>query len=294
MTNSDAPVNNEPDGKGHRLAIAGLLVGILGIAVSLFVPEVRCYVGLDKCSPIPWPTESNKTPDPGKIRFYDAEIDPNSVYPSAFRVLDKPPRVTLIQTSQYGQRHRAVEVTMTGLGISRAQITIKDPADKVILVSAEFVTVQPQMSLVFEIPSDERGDFTFVVHDTQTGLSSQSSIFLTEVELSPKATGVPIGNSPDLRIGTPTGRACDKQGAVVPIIGKQIRMEKTLLEARAPKWVKMALGTGAKDYSGVRDDWGNGYYAIIVKAEKCTGQSIPDFSAHIEGSDTFINFSVPN
>lgn len=292
-------VNSDPDGMGHRLAIIGIAITLLFGIAAFFVPEVRCTVGLDKCTPVPSPTQSRQPsseepPDPGKVRFYDAEIDPNSVYPSAFRILDKPPRVTLGRISQYGQRYRAVEVSLTNLGISRAQITIRDPANKVILVSAEFVTVQPQMSLIFEIPSSERGDFTFVARDTQTGLSSQSSIFLADEELSPKATGVPIGNSPNLQIGTPTGRACDKEGAVVPIIGKQIRMERSLLEARAPKWVKMDLGSWTKDYSGVRDDWGNGYYAVIVKTQKCTGRSIPDFSAHIEDSDTFINFSVPN
>lgn len=298
--------SRRPKERVSAWTVVGVILALVGIIVSLTVPEIRAL--------LPWVGESEEenteqvgestsgttTPDrvagdPGTIWFYDAGIEPNSVYPDVLRPSDQSPRLVLSGITNSGSDKRAVQVTFLTEGISKVQLTIRDPGGREILVSSEFVTVLSEMELVYEINVDTEGEFTFIVEDTMTGLSGQADIYLEYEEFSEYAEGVPVGSQPDLRVGAPSGRACDEKGALIPIIASQVDTNQYwILTAYSPDGIELGLGTNFHDYSGVIDDWGSGYYGIVVKAESCIGQSIEGFTAAIKGSDSMISFSVPN
>lgn len=245
-------------------------------------------------APTPHVPPSVTATDPGPIRFYDPSLEPSDVYPNVLAPPDTPLDVALTGITASGSTLRAIQVTLSGTGVSRVQLTIKDPSGEVLMTTSEFVTTPPSMELVYEIESELVGFFTVDVHDVVSGLTSSANLSLEENSLPADAGGVPIGATPHFMVNSPVGSACDEDGALIPIMVDQVDDPAAILEVVAPAGVVDELGAGSKDYSGVIDNWGHGYFAVVVHAESCTGRSLPGFTARIQGKDAYVEFPVPN
>lgn len=254
-------MNSKRERRMEIYAVVGTLLALLAFVAIFLVPEVRQWVGLDH-GPEPEPSSATS---PGEVRFYNPEIDETVIYPSAFRLNDSPPELEAEPVS--GNQVRGIRLKISNLGVSRMQVSIFDPNGYLLMVSAEFVSTPPEMTIVYAIDLHIAGEYLASVHDVRAGYVVEASATLDE---GPSADAALIGNQPNLTVGAVTGRACDPEGALVPIIASQVKRDDSL-SANIPSTLTNSSLHSYAEYFGVIDAFGDAYFPVVVHAEHCTG-----------------------
>lgn len=280
----------------RKLAGAFVTVGVVAIVVVCFagrhvakgVAQQPQPAGSSRIEPSPYPT-------PGAIRFYDAEIDPNSTYPDALVPATEPPTVQAEQISGY-HTPPALQFTMRHLGISHIELTVDDPRGHSVSVIV-FTSTEDTMTLAYNVAREIAGTYALTIVDTDSGARTTSTIDLAAEPYKTDMRPVGIGLLPGAKLSTITGHACDQTGAHVSVKGSQV-MQGDLLTAYLPAGVTASLGK-SHDYRGAVDNWGNAYWDVVIKAEHCTNKNIDGFRFVImrDGHPTraeLDNVSIPN
>lgn len=226
---------------------------------------------------------------PGEVRFSFPDVQ-NATHPNVLRPPSAAPVVRLTPVSA-GGANPLLEVGLSGLGLSIIQISMLGPDGREYLKSAELVTSQPEMAFTYSRTLESPGTYSAVVTDLRTGLSARASVDLPKVTNDSSLIGVPIGQRPDLVVTGVTGRACDAKGAILSISARNVTGLE-IFTARAPERPGQVM-LDHIDYPALADELGQGYIAVAVQAQVCTGEPITGFTLS-RGADLLLEFQVPN